>query len=227
MQKLKVFISSVQGEFAGDRKELARYIRQDQLLGTFFDPFLFEEVPATTHSPGTVYISEESSERYGTGTVEMFDLMTARELDPPLYSMEEGFKITIRRPAAAAIDDTDHVTGQPTDQVTDQVTDHDTAHDTAHVIDHVTGQPTGEATGEPAEEIKRVIIVLQGELKRIEIQELLQLRHQEYFRDNYLIPAIENGYIEMTIPATPNHPNQRYRLTAKGLEVKKKLTKKP
>ena len=58
MKKLKVFISSVQTEFAIERKELANYLRHDPLLGTFFEPFLFEEVPADTLSPSKVYISE-------------------------------------------------------------------------------------------------------------------------------------------------------------------------
>lgn len=58
MKKLKIFISSVQSEFAKERAELAGYLRQDPLLGTFFEPFIFEEVPANTHSPGKVYLSE-------------------------------------------------------------------------------------------------------------------------------------------------------------------------
>ncbi len=58
MKRLKVFISSVQNEFADERKELARYLRHDPLLCTFFEPFLFEEVPANTLSPGKVYLSE-------------------------------------------------------------------------------------------------------------------------------------------------------------------------
>jgi hypothetical protein len=46
MQRKKVFISSVQSEFADDRMRLCNYIRQDALLGKFFEPFLFEESPA-------------------------------------------------------------------------------------------------------------------------------------------------------------------------------------
>ena len=43
---IKLFISSVQQEFATERRELVAYIRQDAVLGRFFDPFLFEELPA-------------------------------------------------------------------------------------------------------------------------------------------------------------------------------------
>ena len=43
---MKIFISSVQKEFAAERKALAKYIREDAILGKFFEVFLFEEVPA-------------------------------------------------------------------------------------------------------------------------------------------------------------------------------------
>ena len=42
----KIFISSVQKEFAKERKWLADYIRKDAILGRFFDVFLFEDIPA-------------------------------------------------------------------------------------------------------------------------------------------------------------------------------------
>ena len=54
----KVFISSVQKEFAEERKALAQYLRQDPLLSGFFEPFLFEEVAANTYAPGDVYLEE-------------------------------------------------------------------------------------------------------------------------------------------------------------------------
>jgi hypothetical protein len=73
--------------------------------------------------------------------------------------------------------------------------------------------------------VKRVILVTDNELRSAEIQNILQLKHREYFRDNYLLPALESGFIEMTFPDSPNHPNQRYRLTASGITLKKKLEK--
>lgn len=47
--KKTIFISSVQNEFASERKELANYIREDELLRIFFKPYLFEENTATAH----------------------------------------------------------------------------------------------------------------------------------------------------------------------------------
>jgi len=37
-----------------------------------------------------------------------------------------------------------------------------------------------------------------------------------WIRKRYLVPALEAGLIERTIPATPNSRLQKYRLTAKG-----------
>ena len=43
---VRVFISSVQKEFSEERRALVKYIREDALLRRFFEPFIFEELPA-------------------------------------------------------------------------------------------------------------------------------------------------------------------------------------
>lgn len=58
--KFRIFISSVQREFAKERRELAKYIRGDALFGKFFDVFLFEETPAASISARNVYLREAS-----------------------------------------------------------------------------------------------------------------------------------------------------------------------
>jgi len=67
MKPLKLFISSVQKEFATERIALAKYIREDTLLGSFFEVFLFEELAANTHSVAQVYLSEVSSSQIYLG----------------------------------------------------------------------------------------------------------------------------------------------------------------
>lgn len=84
-----------------------------------------------------------------------------------------------------------------------------TAHD--HTSDHASVQ------------VKKLISVLAGEKGRSELQELLSIKNRDYFRTDYLVPAINKGYIEPTIPDKPNSQNQKYRLTAKGLALKEKL----
>ena len=54
----RIFISSVQREFAKERKALAEYVRKDAILGRFFDVFLFEEVPAQERKADGVYLAE-------------------------------------------------------------------------------------------------------------------------------------------------------------------------
>ena len=56
--RIRIFISSVQREFAKERKALAEMIRKDMLLGTFFEVFLFEATTAQNRSAQSVYLDE-------------------------------------------------------------------------------------------------------------------------------------------------------------------------
>jgi hypothetical protein len=40
--------------------------------------------------------------------------------------------------------------------------------------------------------------------------ERVGLSHRPTFRDNYLLPALKDGLIEMTIPDKPNSSKQKY-----------------
>lgn len=55
---VKLFISSVQREFEAERREVAAYIRLDAVMGRFFEPFLFEELPAKDVSAQQAYLTE-------------------------------------------------------------------------------------------------------------------------------------------------------------------------
>jgi len=55
---LRVFISSVQSEFAEERRNLRDFIRSDATLSRYFDVFLFEDQPAQTRSPTDLYLDE-------------------------------------------------------------------------------------------------------------------------------------------------------------------------
>ncbi|GHV66240.1 hypothetical protein FACS1894199_09260 [Bacteroidia bacterium] len=63
--RYKIFISSVQSEFAEERLMLADYLRTDALFGKFFDAFIFEETPANSRSASAVYLEQvEQSDIY-------------------------------------------------------------------------------------------------------------------------------------------------------------------
>lgn len=64
--------------------------------------------------------------------------------------------------------------------------------------------------------VRNLIKVLENEMNRQELQEKLGLRHEGNFRENYLEPSLNQGFIIMKYPETPNHPDQRYKLSSLG-----------
>ena len=58
MNRIRIFISSVQREFAQERAVLREYLRSDPLMRRFFDVFLFEDVPALDRRPDALYLDE-------------------------------------------------------------------------------------------------------------------------------------------------------------------------
>ncbi|NIA13656.1 MAG: DUF4062 domain-containing protein [Nitrospiraceae bacterium] len=55
---IRIFISSVQKEFAEERAALRDYLRNDPLLRRFFEPFLFEDIPAADRRADDLYLGE-------------------------------------------------------------------------------------------------------------------------------------------------------------------------
>ena len=61
MPKYKVFISSVQSEFSQERQLIFDFIRNDELMGQYFEPFIFEQIAAQDKNPRQLYLDEASS----------------------------------------------------------------------------------------------------------------------------------------------------------------------
>jgi ATP-dependent DNA helicase RecG len=72
----------------------------------------------------------------------------------------------------------------------------------------------------------KLILILTGEMNREELQIILDLKDRKNFRESYLKPSLDEGYIEMTNPKNPKGVNQKYRLTEKGEKLKQQLTEK-
>lgn len=74
-----------------------------------------------------------------------------------------------------------------------------------------------DLSGILTEQVRKLAETLEGsEPKTLkELMAVLGLKHRPTFRDNYLVPAIRLGLIEMTIPDKPNSSLQRYRRTEK------------
>jgi len=85
------------------------------------------------------------------------------------------------------------------------------------ILDTVTSS-TPEVAPEVTPEV-RLLSVLAGEMTRQQLKEALGLKDDEHFRKAYLLPALEAGLVEMTIPDKPRSSKQKYRLTDKGRQV--------
>ena len=76
----------------------------------------------------------------------------------------------------------------------------------------VTGAQSPTQSDDP---VIRLLMALSGG----ELREKMGLKHRQTFRGNYLHPALNRDYIELTIPEKPNSRLQKYRLTEKGRKI--------
>jgi predicted HTH transcriptional regulator len=137
-------------------------------------------------------------ERMGTGTGDMIARCLKAGLPEPLFTLTDGFVITLRRkPDQAFV-----AVGGP---VTPPVT--------PPVIDSITGQVTGQVGGWIVAALR---LCAAGPTTSRAIQEVTGFRHRETFQRNYLDQLLADELIERTIPAKPNSRLQKYRLTDKG-----------
>lgn len=91
MSKQKIFISSVQSEFQNERRQIADYIRHDALLSFYFEPFLFEELPAQDRYAQAAYLEQAA-------TSEIYLLLLGQQYG---YQDAEGISPTEREYDAA------------------------------------------------------------------------------------------------------------------------------
>lgn len=96
------------------------------------------------------------------------------------------------------------------------------------------GTPTSNPTSNPtsksvlpktagpqfSQQVRRLLVALEGEMTRAAIMKALTLRDRVTFGNSYLGPALKIGLVEMTQPDSPRSPTQRYRLTAWGRKAK-------
>ncbi|MBA3035101.1 MAG: Fic family protein [Desulfobacterium sp.] len=79
---------------------------------------------------------------------------------------------------------------------------------------------TDQVSDQVSDQVKKILqILVKGPLSALDLMKALNLSHRPTFRKNYLHPAINKGFIEMTIPDKPNSRIQQYRITSKGISV--------
>ena len=104
MTRFNVFISSVQKEFAEEREALFQHFKTDALLSGFFDPILFERLPAKSQAPNKVYIDEVSQSQiylgllgveYGYEDEHAFLQLSMSITMPRLCNWSDGFFLKV------------------------------------------------------------------------------------------------------------------------------------
>lgn len=85
----------------------------------------------------------------------------------------------------------------------------------------VTEEVTEEVTTEVTEEVQKLLekIEINKEYSRKELQKLIGLKHDEYFRQAYINPLLEKAILELTIPDKPTSSKQKYKLTSLGKKL--------
>ena len=96
-------------------------------------------------------------------------------------------------------------------RITLPISAHDTALDIAHDI------------GSASKAVRTLVACIEGEVDRDTLQTLIGIKHRTFFRSTYIKPALDEGYIEFTLPNEKQSKLQKYRLTAKGVALKEKL----
>ena len=83
-------------------------------------------------------------------------------------------------------------------------------------IKKTTTHDTTQDTMQDNIRIRKLLELCLEEKNPKELQDALGLKNREYFRKEYLKPAVEAGLIGLTIPGKPSSKKQKYRITEKG-----------
>ncbi|MEI6104787.1 MAG: DUF4062 domain-containing protein [Methanothrix sp.] len=172
---------------------------------------LCEPHPSIPHNPliAEPLFLTRYIERAGTGTLDMVRLCAEAGLPVPEFRGENGQFIQImRRPKKAAF-------AQVPEKIATKVKESDkmlweyALSDVKRAFPGATAQVIAQVTAQ-------VAIFCQRPRTAREIMEHLNLHHWKTFQANYLIPLIQDGLLERTIPDKPTSRLQKYRLTEKG-----------
>ena len=84
---------------------------------------------------------------------------------------------------------------------------------------------TPQATPQATPQVEKLLQACEEATAREDLQKRLEIKDRKYFRKIFLNPALEAGFIELTIPGKPKSPLQKYRLTDKGRELIQRIKK--
>ena len=84
------------------------------------------------------------------------------------------------------------------------------------ILDAVSAALTPQVAPHVTPQVVALLHVLVRDMTRAELQAALALQDRKSFRERYLAPALQAGWIEMTRPEKPQSRLQKYRLTPSG-----------
>ena len=117
-------------------------------------------------------------------------------LAKPQYQQDEDFRVVIYRPGIAA-DDQSEGLSQGTQS----------------------GTQAGTQLGTMSKQLMRILDFCRVPRQVGEIRGELGYTNRTKFRQTYMKPLLTATLLEMTIPEKPTSSQQKYRVTAKGLEL--------
>ena len=91
---------------------------------------------------------------------------------------------------------------------------------------HVNRTSTEQLTIQVTEQVRALLLTLSNEQLSLKgLMEKIGLKHRPTFLENYINPAVEAGFLKVLYPDKPNHPRQKYLLTAKGVALYNEIKK--
>lgn len=97
----------------------------------------------------------------------------------------------------------------------------------AEQVQQIDRTSTEQPTEQVPEQVRALLLTLSNEQLSLKvIMERIGLKHRPTFVENYIIPALEAGILKVLYPNKPNHPRQKYLLTAKGLALYNEIKSK-
>ena len=97
----------------------------------------------------------------------------------------------------------------------------------AEQVQRIDRTSTEQAAVQVTEQVRALLLALSNEQLSLKVlMEKVGLKHRPTFLENYITPASEAGFLKVLYPDKPNHPRQKYLLTAKGLALYNEIKSK-
>ncbi len=144
------------------------------------------------------------TEQWGTGIQRIFTEAAQLGLAEPSV-VEIGMRVRVSVPLLHPI------VLKPADQGSEQVTE--------QVTEHVSAQVSEQVSAQVSEQVRDILRACGTPKSKLELLSSAGLSNAYLNYKRHIVPLLEQGLLEMTLPDKPNSRLQKYRLTEKGLRV--------